>query len=171
MTENESWQNVGRRIRFLRKENNLTIQQLSAGCGLSANAIGLVERGKVAPSILTLCKIAHALGVSASSLFHEICASEVILTRAQESHNERLPEIAREVFSGKSADCELVEQQTQMFLCLQGPIDCEVNEQSFRLNPGDSLTFTGNAEHRWNAPDKEVGIVVMVLTPRKNCQG
>lgn len=82
MPECESWQNIGKRIRKLRKENRLTLKQLAAGCELSPNTISLVERGEVAPTVVTLCKVAHTLGVSASAFFHDICPTEVILTRA-----------------------------------------------------------------------------------------
>jgi DNA-binding XRE family transcriptional regulator len=59
MPARESWRNVGHKIRYLRKADQLTIKQLAAGSGLSANAISLVERGEVAPTVETLCKVAR----------------------------------------------------------------------------------------------------------------
>lgn len=88
MTERESWRNIGRRIHELRKENQITLKQFADGCDLSANAISLVERGKVTPTVLALCKIAHALGVSPSSFFQDICPSEIILIRAKSAQVE-----------------------------------------------------------------------------------
>jgi transcriptional regulator with XRE-family HTH domain len=62
--------------------------------GLSPNAISLVERGEVAPTVETLCKIASALGVSASSLLQGICPTQVIHTRTQDYHADQLPDRA-----------------------------------------------------------------------------
>jgi transcriptional regulator with XRE-family HTH domain len=89
MKERESWQNLGHRIRKLRKESQLTLKRLAAGCELSVNAISLIERGRVAPTVMTLCKIAHALGVSAGSLFQDIYPAEVILTRVTELQTDQ----------------------------------------------------------------------------------
>ncbi len=82
MTVRASWRNVGRKIHYLRKEHQLTIKQLADGCNLSPNAISLIERGEVAPTVATLCKIASALGTSAAFFFQEICPNEIVLTRA-----------------------------------------------------------------------------------------
>jgi len=179
--ENESWRNVGIRIRFLRKENGLTLKQLAVGCGLSQNAISLVERGEVAPTILTLCKIAHALGVSASSLFQEFCSSEVILTRAVEGQNKPRPEIAfnaltkrciqMPTYMGKGTGCSLPGRMNQMVLCISGTIEFMVDDSCYQLTPGDSLTFSAEAYHRWRNTGDETGVAVMVLSPQISTTG
>ena len=89
MPEKESWRFVGQRIRQLRKSNQLTIRQLATGTGLSANAISLVERGEVAPTVATLCKIAHALGASVSTFFDEACPGENGALGNDPSSNDR----------------------------------------------------------------------------------
>jgi len=181
MTERESWRCVGKRIRNLRKENRLTLKQLAVGCDLSPNAISLVERGEVAPTVLTLCKIAHALGVSAGSFFHELCPTEVILTRAVQGRDQPQPENAFHLLAGRGfstasfpregSGCSLSGQMsstrmTQMVLCVSGPIEYDVDDQCYVLDPGDSLTFNGEAFHRWRNPGTETGVAVMVLTPQ-----
>jgi transcriptional regulator with XRE-family HTH domain len=173
--ERESWRNVGKRIRQLRKENNLTIRQLAVGCDLSPNAISLVERGEVAPTVLTLCKIAHALGVSASSLFQEICSTEVILIRAVKTLDKSLPESVFDLLRGKGDSMDSsppgeachthLGQMTQLVLCVCGTIEYQVDDRCYLLNPGDHLTFHGEAFHRWRNQGAEPGVAVMVLTP------
>lgn len=175
MEERESWQNIGQRIRQLRKGNQLTLKQLAAGCDLSVNAISLIERGRVAPTVMTLCKIAHALGVSAGSLFQDICPSEVILTRATESQKDQLDMVALRTLTTKSAQecgvpnagpaCSLPSKMTQMILCVCGSLKYEANGLSYRLHPGDQLIINGNAFQRWTNPESDAGIAVMVLTP------
>ena len=173
MTDSESWRNVGKRIRKLRKENRLTLKQLAVGCDLSPNAISLVERGEVAPTVITLCKLAHALGASASSFFQEVCPTEVIVTRAMDGQAQMRSESALCALAGKgislatssrdSVCCAPSARLTQMVLCVCGPIEYEVDDQCYLLNPGDSLTFSEEAFHRWRNPSMETGVAIMVL--------
>jgi len=179
MATEVSWRNVGRKIRHLRKEHELTIRQLATGCDLSPNAISLIERGEVAPTVATLCKIAYALGVSASSLFQEVCPNEIIFSPAgQESiaeqaiaalscaveppgrpHAQPAAEAAPEAPVAESV-CT-----PECVLCLNGQIEYQVNGQSYRLRPGDSLSFNGHVLHCWRNPGPNTAIAVMVLQP------
>lgn len=60
---------LGTRIRLLRREKDFTQSELAEKCSLSNNFIALLERGRGAPSIETLEKLARALGVSIAHLF------------------------------------------------------------------------------------------------------
>lgn len=61
---------LGERIRFLRRLKGMTQEQLAEKAEVSVTFIGLTERGKNIPSVLTCAKIAEALGVSLADLFH-----------------------------------------------------------------------------------------------------
>lgn len=176
----ETWKNVGGKIRQLRRANQLTIRQLAKGCDLSANAISLVERGEVAPSVATLCKIARALGVSASSLFHEVCTPDVVLSRAGRASPDALIERAIDSLGGarlpdgwsssdthskriKDSACELPGVSRHSVLCLCGRITFEVDDQSFCLEAGDQLSFNGEAFHRWHNTGDSTGVAVLIL--------
>jgi transcriptional regulator with XRE-family HTH domain len=182
MPAKQSWRNVGRKIRYLRNVHQLTIKQLAAGSGLSTNAISLVERGKVAPTVETLCKIASALGVSASSLLQEICPNEVILTQAKDDYVG--PPVDRTL--GALA-CGIVPQQAPLapavyelaeddqggiadyshkfVLCLSGQIEYEVDGKCYQLAPGDSLSFNGNILHCSRNPRSDTAVAVIILHP------
>lgn len=174
VSKQESWHNVGDKIRYLRKSNGLTLKQLARGCDLSSNTIGLVERSEVAPNIETLCKIANALGVSPSSLFLEICKPQVVLQRAdQENLEASITEQTLQVFanSPSSPGCANFSDITpslarrHSILCLCGQIELELEGQTYCLNPGDSLAFNSAAFHRWRSNENTTGIAVLVLPP------
>ena len=57
---------VGKNLRRLRKQQRLSLEQLSAFSGVSRAMLGQVEQGKSVPSIKTLWQVAQALGVSVS---------------------------------------------------------------------------------------------------------
>jgi len=175
MAEQESWRLVGKRIRQLRKENGLTLRQLALGCDLSSNAISLVERGQVAPTVETLCKIAHALGVSASTLFRDACSAEVIVNRATDGlipalTSEGVRSLARMTKAKQPAApvqqaCGLPGPVSQTVLCICGQVVYEVDDKCYELNPGDSLTFLGDGYQHWRCAGEETGIAIMILPP------
>ena len=65
------YQQVGNRIRLIRRQNHLTQAQLAEKAGISDNFVGLIERGEGHPTLDTLAKIAGGLKVRLSELFAE----------------------------------------------------------------------------------------------------
>jgi transcriptional regulator with XRE-family HTH domain len=182
MPARESWRNVGRKIRYLRKAHQLTIKQLAAGSGLSANAISLVERGEVAPTVETLCKVASALGVAASSLLQGICPSQVILTRAGDYYAGQLadqalgalacavtptePRPAPHVYDlAGDGEASIADYSHAFVLCLNGQIEHEADGKCYQLEPGDSLSFNGNVLHCCRNPGQDTAVAVLILRP------
>jgi transcriptional regulator with XRE-family HTH domain len=56
--------NVGEKIKYFRKEQNLTQKKLGEMCGIADPNIRKYESGRLNPKIQTLKKIAKALNVS-----------------------------------------------------------------------------------------------------------
>ncbi len=176
MQSNKSWHNVGLRIRRLRKTHGLSLKQLALGCDLSTNAIGLIERGEVAPTVSTLCKIASALGASASSFLQEVCPGDVTLVRAQAGQEylqflecagdlageEAGHSLPRSISRSDEAGSAGIRQYS---LCLSGQIEFEDSEnQSHLLQAGDRLICNSDAFQRWHNPSTETAIVIMVFS-------
>jgi len=91
MTTQSSEPNVGRRLRDLRQRRGLTQRALAQACDLSANAIGLIERGETSPSVSTLHRLALALEVPIAELFVEPGEQTVVLTKgSQRSRAQRI---------------------------------------------------------------------------------
>ena len=59
---------LGMRIRFLRKQRNLSIEDLSLEAGVNRNYLSDLERGMRNPSLKVLSRIARALKISISEL-------------------------------------------------------------------------------------------------------
>ena len=174
MEQRESWHNVGRRIRYLRKINQLTLKQLAAGSGMSPNAISLVERGEVAPTVATLCRIAAALGVPASSFLQEICPNELVLVRAQERNIQYAGQVAVKAMScslenttrlASAPNEKPSDAVRQTVMCLSGTLEYEADGRTCRLKPGDSLTFNARARHHWSNCGAEGAVAVIILPP------
>ena len=60
---------LGQTIRRLRREADLTQEELAARAGISANYVGEIERGECNPSVLVMFALARGLDVPATRLF------------------------------------------------------------------------------------------------------
>lgn len=67
--EKEILLQFGGRIRQLRKNDNLSQEQLAEITGLHRNYIGMIERGERNPSLLNINILAQAFQLSLSELF------------------------------------------------------------------------------------------------------
>lgn len=63
---------LGKRIRQLREENNLSQAELAALCNFEKSNMNRIESGKTCPSSFTLYKISIALEVKLSSITNTI---------------------------------------------------------------------------------------------------
>ena len=60
---------LGQRIRELRKNKNLSIEDLSLICNINRNYLGDLERGKRNPTVKVLFKISNGLSIKIKDLF------------------------------------------------------------------------------------------------------
>lgn len=65
-------QEIGNKIRTLRKKKVLTLKQLANRTGLSVSLISQIELAKTSASVSTLYKIASALGIKIGYFFSDI---------------------------------------------------------------------------------------------------
>ena len=68
-TENKQLVAFGRRLAEVRKQKGFTQQQLAEDLEISLVSIGYIETGKRWPRLVTLHRIANALGVTLEQLF------------------------------------------------------------------------------------------------------
>jgi transcriptional regulator with XRE-family HTH domain len=176
--------NVGRCLRKLRSERNLSIRTLAEKSGLAVNTLSLIENGKTSPSCSTLQQIATALGVPITAFFEtELPQNTVVHVRAcQRSHvafthgtledlgaglRNRVVEpfiVTLEPNAGSGAT-SIVHTGHEFVYCLQGRIIYTVEERPYLLGPGDSLLFESHLPHRWQNVDAEPSQALLVLCP------
>ena len=69
MDENEFYQLLGKRIKFLREQAHLTQEKLSEMAGISLDYLGKIEVNINRLGIKTILKISNALNVPIKNLF------------------------------------------------------------------------------------------------------
>src|SRR5262245_65822082 len=73
---------IGRRLRALRQQRQLSLETLAERSGVSTSMLSTVERGQKVPSILVMGQIATALDTSIGRLVGEEAAPRAIVLRA-----------------------------------------------------------------------------------------
>ena len=188
MTERPAEPAVGQRVRDLRRRQGLTQRALAQACDLSANAIGLIERGESSPSVSTLHRLALALEVPIAELFTETEAQTVVLTKSgqrsqahrdqiqMENLAEGLSEQCMEPFlvtlqpgAGTGAD-PVVHLGEELVFCLEGEIEYRVAGNAYQLEAGDSLMFQANQPHCWCNSDEAPARLLLVFHAAEESQ-
>ena len=72
---------VGRRLRALRRRHALSLRQLSERAGVALGGLSQIERGLTQPTIATLERTATALGVPLSAFFEGEAAEGAVVVR------------------------------------------------------------------------------------------
>ncbi len=180
---------VGAQVRALRQHRNLSLRTLAELCDLSPNTISLIERGETSPSVSTLHRLAMALSVPITAFFEEHAErTQVVLTRAAErsrsgnanvrleSLGTGLEEQSLESFvvtmkpGADSGQQIMVHGGQEMVYCLQGEIEYEVADQSYRLAAGDTLLFEARLPHRWRNSGAESATFLLVFSEASGTQ-
>ena len=175
---------VGNTIRDLRQRHGLTIAEVAEQIGISRGMLSKIENAQTATSLETLAKLAGALGVSLATLFrnYNIPAGsaqlvkqgegmEVVRRGTKRGHTYHLlaydqgPTKLFEPFLITMDDASEVfptfeHPGTEFIYMLEGAIEYRHGQSTYRLEPGDSLTFRGDIPH---GPEKLLTLPIRFL--------
>jgi transcriptional regulator with XRE-family HTH domain len=175
---------VGQRLRILRKARSLSIRSLAEKSGLSVNTLSLIENGKTSPSVSTLHQLAESLNVSLTAFFEsEQPKKRVVYQKAGERQqivfsqgqmeklSEGMPQLGNEPFITKleplanSGEKPIVFAGREFIYCLEGHITYTVEGETYPLAPGDSLIFDAYMPHSWRNTAATNSCALLVLCP------
>jgi len=176
--------NVGQRLRELRLECGLSIRALAERSGLNVNTFSLIENGKTSPSVSTLQQIAAALEVPITAFFETNAPKNRVAHIAArnrprmafahgvlEDLGAGLTSRAVEPFvvtlepHASSGDTPIVHTGFEFVFCLRGRMTYRVEDQSYVLEPGDSLLFESHLPHCWQNDQAQPAQAILVLYP------
>ncbi|NJN97833.1 MAG: cupin domain-containing protein [Anaerolineales bacterium] len=162
---------VGVKVRELRKERHLSQRDLACQAGLSPNAISLIERDEISPSVATLQRLAVALQIKMSYFFEEdeddltvihVKASDrpaltskglLIAALGRRLHNQEMEpffvSLAPEAESGRHP---VIHSGHEFVCCLNGTVEYEIDGTVYKLQAGDFLLFEAELPHHWRNP-------------------
>jgi len=176
---------LGLRIREARQRNRLTIADVAQLAELSAGMLSKIENGQATASLDSLLRIANALGVSMGSLFKNYGTPagsarlvkagegmEVVRRGTSKGHTYHLlsydqgPRKRFEPFLISMDDASEVfptfeHDGTEFIHLLAGRLEYRHGDQTYLLEPGDSLTFPGTVPH---GPERIIEVPIRFLT-------
>jgi len=160
---------LGPAIRKRRKQLQMTLQALGAASGVSVGYLSQVERDNATPTLGTLAQIADALGVGLEYFIAAPRPSDG-LTRAGERPQFALPnaplryESLAASFPGAELSSYILtvpagytsetvsHEGEELIYVLEGEIDQILDGQTFHMEVGDSLHYSGLTPHSWTNP-------------------
>ena len=175
---------IGPRLRELRLQQSLSLQQLAERAGVSAAAIHKIERNGMVPTITTLLKLADAFDRPVGYFVDEEAdgAGPVAFTAAPERGAAYSPfagvesqsisgSYARFFLDGAVTTMEAgagsgatlhQHQGEELLFMLDGRLAFEVDGIDYRLDAGDALHFRTDRPHRWANPGPKPARVLWV---------
>ena len=156
---------VGSRIRALRRARGLTLEELGALCDLSHPFLSQLERGRARPSMVSLERIARALGSSQLELLAGGDDTSTLVRAAEGTRGHYGEGEARMLVHGtrsfhpmefrgsnqKPGDF-FVHDEDEFIHVVEGSVEVDLGEQGVSvLVEGDSLYYVGGTPHRWRA--------------------
>jgi transcriptional regulator with XRE-family HTH domain len=179
---------IGERVRTLRMDSNLTLDQLASASGVSRAMISRIERGEASPTASLLARICSALGLSLSGFFAEGERVLSPLTRRGEQQLWKDPEtgyVRRSVSPPRAdSDVDIVEVEfppgarvsfpphaatkgmTQYVWLFAGALEMTTGDATHRLEAGDCLFMPVGEGHVFHNLSDEPARYAVVLDHR-----
>ena len=178
---------LAQRIRSVRTDQHLTLEQLAERTGLTKSVLSKFENFRVTPSLGALGNIAEALGVTMSELLDGVDEKPtMVVVRKDErlplerdrpdsrirynslAHKRRdkvMEPFLLEVPSGVARSRRLAHEGEEFIMVLTGSIDYEYGAERLRLEVGDCMYADGSVEHTLNNPGNGTAEVLVVWVP------
>lgn len=162
---------ISNKLKSIRKEKNLTLQDIADRAGVTKGLISQIENSRTIPSLLVLIQIVKALEVGLDDFFNDLSfygkEGKILIQRKSDYQKfEKEPASGYEysrIFTKKVNQCTidivLLEiqpgsvrdfVQTDAFeykYIISGSVRYVFRDQEIELNEGDSMLFDGMLEH------------------------
>jgi transcriptional regulator with XRE-family HTH domain len=177
---------MGQKIRELRLDRGLTLEEAAERAGCTSGFLSQVERNQAVPSISMLYAIAQALDVHVTHFFPWASpGTKVVHAGDREIFRFEGSSIAYSLLSAKfpgrklepllvyidPKDGSLPSDEfrshpgEEFYYVLKGTLRLQVGDEVFDLNQGDSLHFKSTVKHRMDNPSECDTRALCVLTP------
>lgn len=180
---------LGGRVQGLRRDLGLTLQQLADAAEVSVSMLSSVERGRKAPTVVMLARIADGLGVPLADLVAEPEDPRVIVRRAADQDSVDEPggwrrTVLTPVVPGvnfewirttlppgcDAGDFPAYAAGSHEFIAVEsGTLRLTLGERTVRLGAGDSVYFAADVTHGYANPAPvpcTYHVAALVMRPR-----
>lgn len=174
---------IGQKIKFLRQQNGLTMEELANRCELSKGFISLLERDMTSPSIQTLKDILETLGSDLATFFNDVEEEKVVFTSdnyASKEDTELKNKITWLVPNAQKNEMEPVivtlEEEGKTYpdnphegeefgYVLEGTITVVIGNKKYQAKKGETFLIKPDKPHYLVNKGKRPAKVIWVSTP------
>lgn len=179
-------ENVGKKIKDLRSNQNMTLKDLSAKTNLSIGFLSQLERGLTTVAIDSLGIIARALNVNLSYFIEETKPHKNVIIRSYEKEvfqvennqfihyhltndtkdKNLLPRLIEILPTNTEEEVILYQHEGEEFVhVLEGILTLYINDDKQNLYPGDSAHYSSTILHNWTNHTNRTVKILTVHTP------
>lgn len=161
----------------------MTAQELAALAKVSPAYLSRLEHGKFSPTVATLTRIVHALGVSVAQVFGDADngpvvrladrrkvqhhgVSDALLTPARATRLEVLETVVDPRAGSGEAPYDHPGDEESVVV-LEGRLLIWLGDERHELDEGDAITFACRIPHRWVNPTDATVRLLWVITPAR----
>ncbi len=177
---------ISNKIKGIRKEKGITIQEVADRAGVSKGLISQIENNRTIPSLLVLINIINALNVDLNEFFKDFNSeldSGPIVVRKKDSYSPFEKESAigfhyKRIFTSAmdsatmdivllellpDAQRPMVETEAYEYkYIISGQVEYLFSDQTISLEEGDSIFFNGRLSHTPRNVGKEKAVMLIV---------
>ncbi|MGE8293143.1 MAG: helix-turn-helix domain-containing protein [Sphingobacterium sp.] len=177
---------ISYKIKEIRKEKGITIQEVADKAGVSKGLISQIENNRTIPSLLVLINIINALDVDLNEFFKDFNSdldAGPVVVRRKDSYTAFEKEhavgfnykrIYTSAMDSSTMDIVLLELlpdaqrpmvETEAYeykYIISGQVEYVFQDQTIRLEEGDSIFFNGRLSHTPRNVGKEKALMLIV---------
>lgn len=175
---------VGTRLREVRQAQGYSLRSLAEKSGLNVNTLCLIENNKTSPSVSTLQQLAQALHVPITAFFESIQEPKAVVYQKSGQRPQarfsrgRLEDLGSGLTlaggqpflvyleaGANSGKTPIVHTGQEFVYCLEGCLEYRIGEDTYVLEPGDSLIFEAHIPHQWGNPGEGIMRSILIICP------
>src|SRR2546427_1814808 len=171
---------IGVRLRQLRTKRRLSLAQVAKTVGISVGFLSALERSHMSASVSTLRKLARFYKTNILDFYDPTESNSRLVSPEQRKVLEAGPGVRMELLAWgntvmephlfrvapRAGSGESYAHEGEEFLyVLRGELHIALEEEEYRLKPGDSFYFESATPHRWKNPGRSETWLLWVNTP------
>ncbi|BDF69643.1 DNA-binding protein [Oscillospiraceae bacterium] len=158
---------IGKKIKYYRKQVNLTLQEIANRTGLSLGYLSNLERDLTSPTFDNLCNICAAMSISVVDLIMNTVSHQVCVRKSERKSIYALDYRTKYEYTTDenldmqgmcltlSADYNGTEvswghDTDEYGLVAKGALAFEVNGETYVLEEGDAIYIKAGTPHKWS---------------------
>lgn len=182
-------QNLGARMRELRKRKGLTLVEIAEKTGVAQATLSRIETGVMIGTIESHAKIAEVIGVGLPELYQDMddrtaktsVGKEEELKKSstlsrnvrvtlltQQVGNKKMTPLLIDLAAGTETEKEKKERGVEKFVWVQaGTVKIKVEKEEFELKTGDTFYFDASYTHQIINEHAKPATVFVAVSPAK----